>query len=89
MYRGRYQLGDETPVGVQCTDADGNPAAPDAAPTIIVYDANGAKPVDGKAIPPKDRANATGLFEHFVRLGSSTDLGRFSTGGRRALGVQE
>jgi hypothetical protein len=87
MYRGRYQLGDEALVGVQCTDADGNPAAPDAAPTMTVYSAAGAKPVENKAIPPKDRSNATGLFEHFIRLGSDfaegvyTALYKWTTGG--------
>lgn len=87
MYRGRYQLGDEARIGVQCTDSGGTPAAPDAAPTITVYSSSGAKIVENKAIPPKDRARATGFFEHFVRLGSDfaagfyTVLYKWATGG--------
>ncbi|MBA4019201.1 MAG: hypothetical protein C0483_18705 [Pirellula sp.] len=78
MYRGQYQLGYEAPIGIQCTDADLNPAAPDAAPTVTIYAADGSKPLENKAIPPKDRAQATGLFEHFVRLGSDFATGVYS-----------
>lgn len=78
MYRGRYQLGDEVLIGVQCTDESGNPAAPDAAPTMTIYADDGSKPVENKAIPPKDRAESTGLFEHFVRLGSDFAAGAYS-----------
>jgi len=78
MFRGRYQLGDEAPIGVQCTDADNAPAAPDAAPTFSIYNESGTKIVTDKKIPPKDRAQATGLFEHFVRLGSDFAVGRYT-----------
>ena len=78
MYRGRYQLGDEATIGVQCTNADGTPTAPDAAPTITVYAADGETIVIDKPIPPKDRAASTGLFEHFLRLGSDYEAGAYS-----------
>lgn len=78
MFRGRYQLGDEAVVGVQCVDGSDVPTAPDAAPTISVYNSSGTKLINDKPIPPKDRANATGLFEHFVRLGSDFAVGIYT-----------
>jgi hypothetical protein len=78
VFRGQHQLGAEVPVGVQCTDASGEPAAPDAAPTITIYSAAGAKIVENKKIPPKDRADSLGFFEHFVRLGSDFTVGAYS-----------
>jgi hypothetical protein len=64
----RVQLGDEVPIAFQVYDASGNPAAPDAAPTVKVYSENGTKVYD-KSFPPKDIGFVSGLFGHFVRLG--------------------
>jgi hypothetical protein len=78
VFRGRYQLGDEAILGVQCVDGSEIPTAPDAAPTFSVYNSAGTKIVSDRKIPPKDRANATGLFEHFVRLGSDFTTGLYT-----------
>lgn len=77
MWRGRYQLGDEAVIGVLCRNGSGTPVAPDAAPTAKVYNSTGTK-VAELSIPPKDIARATGLFEHFVRLGSDFAAGVYS-----------
>lgn len=83
----RAQLGDEIPIAFQCVDASGVPVEPDAAPTLKVYDESSTKVYDA-TIPPKDRQRATGLFGHFVRLGSSfTDGQLYSWRATWASGV--
>lgn len=78
MFRGRVQLGDEVILGIQCYDSSGNPVAPDAAPTLSIYDSSGSAVLKDKTFPPRDQQNATGLFEHFVRLGADYSTGFYS-----------
>ena len=77
MWRGRYQLGDEAVIGVQCRNGSDAPVAPDAAPTVRIYDASGNK-VAQFDIPPKDEARSLGLFEHFIRLSADFTEGVYS-----------
>jgi len=65
------------PIGVQCTDGSGNPAAPDAAPTYRVYGTGSAALATG-SVPPKDPANDSGFFEGFLRLGQLFSAGVYS-----------
>ena len=78
MFRGRWQQGDEARVGVQCVDASGLPIAPTSAPTMTVYGAANDPVYGPVAIPPKNRANTTGFFEHFIRLDGAFPPGVYS-----------
>jgi hypothetical protein len=73
MYRGRFQLGFEVPLGVLCVNGSDTPVAPTAAPLMEVYSASAL--VLSKRIPPLDRAAVTGLFQYGLFLGPL-----FSTG---------
>jgi len=75
-YRGRKVLGDEIPLGVQCTSTSGVPSAPTAAPVMTIYSDAGTKIVQ-KSLPPSDKYGATGLFGVNQPLNSSFATGRY------------
>lgn len=77
MYRGRYQLGQEVPLGVLCLNAADTPTAPDRAPTMKVWDAAGTRVAD-LAIPALDRYAVTGLFRHRLFLDGRFAAGRYT-----------
>jgi hypothetical protein len=76
MYRGRYQQGEEIPLGVLCYDSSGVPTAPDAAPTLEIY-SGGSHILPGKAIPALDKAAVTGLFQHKLYLNEHYPAGLY------------
>jgi hypothetical protein len=61
MYRGRYQQGQEVPLGVFTRNASGAPTLPSAAPTYRVYNTAGTL-VDSGSLPIVDRFGTTGMF---------------------------
>ncbi len=60
MYRGRFQLGQDVPLGVLCRTAVGTATLPDDPPTLDVWTAT-AK-VKTLLLPIQDRYGQTGLF---------------------------
>jgi hypothetical protein len=85
MTTGRYQAGDEVPIGVLCTDAGRLPANPDAAPRVAVYDASGHALADF-ALPRSDRAATTGLFAGRLFLGGLYPPGHYTLACRWTIG---
>lgn len=75
---GVAQLGDELQLSVQCRDAAGDPAWPDEAPTVTIYDADDNVVVEAMKIPPKDSGRRVGYFHHFIRLGRTFDAGWYT-----------
>ena len=71
----RAELGQELPITFQCVNSSDLPVEPDAAPVVKVYNESSVKVYDA-AVPPKDRQRATGLFGHFIRLGSKFAAGQ-------------
>ncbi len=63
MDRGRLALGHEILLGVQCTDANGSPVAPDAAPVMKIFSQTGTLYIN-RPIPAQDKARLTGLFAY-------------------------
>lgn len=76
MWRGRYQLGQECPIGLLVTDASGTPTAPTAAPTAEVFGPTGTLAFHG-SLPALDRYGTTGLFQHRLFLGSPFAAGLY------------
>lgn len=77
MYRGRKQLGQEIVLGVQCTDSNGSPVAPDAAPTMKIYSQTGTLYAN-RQIPAQDKARIPGLFADKEFLNSTFAVGQFT-----------
>lgn len=73
---GRFILGDEVPLGVQCVNGSGVPSAPTSAPTMQIYTSAGTA-VLSKQIPPQDQYSATGWFGYKQALNSSFATGRY------------
>jgi hypothetical protein len=73
-YRGRFQIGQEIPLGALCRDGNGTPTVPTLPPLMEIRDDAGAKIVS-KKIPIMDRYGQTGLFQYNQFLD-----GRFSVG---------
>src|SRR6185503_5721565 len=78
MFRGRFQLGQEIPLGVLCVNSASTPVNPDSAPFMDVYNASGTKVVSGKLIPIIDRGGQTGYFQLRIFLGSAFVAGRYT-----------
>lgn len=74
MFRGRFQLGGFVDLDLLCTDSNGDPVAPDDAPTVTIYDDTGTPVKTDLKMPPKG-INKTGYFGLVVFLDSD-----FSTG---------
>lgn len=73
----RQQLGDELDITVQVVDAAMTPQTPDAAPTLRIYNSSGTK-VATILMPPADRENVSGLFEHTLLLNWTYAVGFYS-----------
>lgn len=76
-FRGRKPLGTEIRIGVQSRNGSRVPVAPDAAPTFRVYSEAGGSAVVTGSLPPTERYQTTGLFEHMLPLNSSFSAGRY------------
>lgn len=76
-YLGRYQVGQEVPVGVLCRTSLRVPTVPDAAPWVKILDSQGSV-IETHELPIVDRYNQTGWFQKLVRLGSSFGLGSYT-----------
>lgn len=76
-HRGRKPLGSEIRIGVQCRNGSRTPLAPDAAPTYRVYAEAGGSAVATGSLPPTERYQTTGLFEHMLPLNSTFAAGRY------------
>lgn len=77
MYRGRYSLGQEIPLGVLTVNADGTPTLPTTAPHMDIFSSS-AKVLEGKLIPIIDRGGQTGYFQYPLFLGPLFAAGRYS-----------
>lgn len=84
-YFGRFALGREIPLYVQCTSTAGVPTAPDAAPTMLIYAQGGGAAIINKRIPPLERYTATGLFQYMQMLTSSFSAGLYYVTFRYAI----
>lgn len=81
----RQQLGDELMVTVQVLDTSLVPQTPDAAPTLRIYNSSGTK-VATILMPPADRDNVVGLFEHTLLLNWTFAVGFYSWRASYAVG---
>lgn len=85
-YRGRYQLGQEIPLGVLTVNASGAPSFPTTAPHMDVFSGS-AKVVSGKLLPVVDRGGQTGYFHYPLYLGPQFAAGRYSVVYRYLVGT--
>ena len=74
---GRRVLGDEIFLRVQCMNSSKQPAAPDAAPTVSIYNESGTR-ILTKSIPPLERYSTTGFFGYMQQLNSLFAVGRYA-----------
>lgn len=81
----RQQLGDELDITIQVVDTNLTPQAPDAAPTLRIYNSAGTK-VATILMPPADRINVIGLFEHTLLLNWTYAVGFYSWRASYAVG---
>jgi hypothetical protein len=94
MYRGRYQIGDEIPLSVLCTDHTGKPTDPDACPQLEIYGPTGkvaggwpgALNGGGQRMPILDPNATTGFFQSLVFLGSMFSVGQYTATSRWTVG---
>lgn len=77
MHARGYQLGEEVPLTVLCTDAAGSPVDPDACPRATVYPESGTPAADF-ALPILDAQATTGLFSGRLYLGDDFSEGRYT-----------
>ena len=73
----RQQLGDELDIAIQVVDTAMTPQTPDAAPTLRIYNSAGTN-VATILMPPADRENVVGLFEHTLLLNWTYAVGFYS-----------
>lgn len=73
MFRGRYQLGEELPLLIQCVDDVGSPVAPNAAPVAHIWSETAL--VKSLSIPAMDQQTVTGLFGMRLFLGGAFAAG--------------
>jgi hypothetical protein len=85
MYRGRFVLGEEVPLGVLCFDGSGTPSAPDAAPMVDVY-SGAAKVLSGQPLPALDKFGTTGLFAWPLLLDARFAPGKYTAVYRYLVG---
>lgn len=78
MYRGRFQLGQEVPLGVLCRNASDTPTNPDAAPLVDIYNDAGSKVISGHRLPLVDRGGQAGYFARRFFLDGRFAVGRYS-----------
>ena len=76
MFRGRYQLGEEIPLGCRTLTAADVPTAPDDCPTMTISTAAGSIALSRK-IPICDRYGVTGLFLDNVQLNTTFAAGAY------------
>lgn len=77
-YLGRHQLGDWVPIAVKCYDETVAPQNPDAAPTLTIYDNDGAVALSVGSIPVYQKNVKTGLFRTEVQLDSNFSAGQYA-----------
>lgn len=75
-YLGRYQIGQDVPLCVQCVDNNGNPSVPDGAPLAIVVGSGVA--VCSFTIPADPDPDATGRFRGRYTLGEGDGVGHYA-----------
>lgn len=61
MFIGRYQLGQDVNLFVNCTDSNGYLLSPDEVPSVSIYDESGSPVANGK-MPVLDPGATTGFF---------------------------
>jgi hypothetical protein len=76
MWLGRFQLGVEVVLPVQCTDAAEAPSWPDTAPAVEVW-SDSAK-VLARLMPAAERQLTTGLFRLPLFLAGQFAAGRYT-----------
>ena len=76
-WRGRKQLGQFMHLSLVCKDASFLPAAPDAAPTMSIYDSSGTETKADLKLPPQGFSE-TGQFGRDVFLDSSFSTGTYA-----------
>lgn len=89
MFRGRYQQGQEIPLGVLCVDEDNTPANPTTAPHMDIY-LGAAQVLSGKLLPTLDPGapgGVTGLFQYNLFLGPFFSVGRHTVVYRYLVGT--
>ncbi len=75
-YLGRYQVGQDVPLEVQCVDSNGSPAVPDAAPLARVY--RDGSFLATKVLPIETDDGAVGRFRGIYTLGNADETGRYA-----------
>lgn len=78
MYIGTYQVGREVTYRVHTTNASKTPQAPDEAPLMFLYDANGTTIYGGRSVPSRDYPLKTGLFEGRIFLDERFEVGNYT-----------
>lgn len=68
MSAGRFQLGEDVWLRVQCRDSNRQPAWPTEAPTLVVFSASGL--ILSRQIPTVDYQGQKGLFGYRLFLNS-------------------
>lgn len=76
-FKGRYLLGQEMHLDVQCRDVNFLPVVPDDCPVIKVWNAANVAVVNQK-IPVSDRYNTTGYFQMSLFLGMAFAVGLYT-----------
>lgn len=84
MFRGRYPLGVEIPLSLQCVNGSGVPALPTEAPTADVWSSS-AK-IRTLAVPPLDPSGVTAYFSYRLFLGSLFAVGLYRVFYRYRIG---
>lgn len=74
-YLGRYRLGDDVPLTLQCVDASGTASVPTEAPYADVW--NASAKIMTLRLPVADKFQATGLFHQLLRLGIDFATGHY------------
>lgn len=73
-YLGQHQLGEH--IYLNCTTVNGSrtPVAPDAAPTITVFDNTGTLLLTAKKIPAVNKDRYTGVFGYNLFIGNNAHV---------------
>ncbi len=75
-YLGRYQVGQDVPLEIQCVDSNGAPSIPDAAPLVRLY-RDGAF-LATRVLPIETDGDAVGRFRGNYTLGNADEAGRYA-----------
>ena len=86
MFRGRYQLGQEVPLGVLAVNGSNTPSFPTIVPHMDVFSSTG-KVIAGKLLPVLDRGGQTGYFQIPLFLGPQFVAGKYTAVYRWLVGT--